>query len=188
MKQMKIIEQQEGHCRNVYWELPDQGWGDVARQVDSFLAAAIQAIAREYAADPAAWLVINHWPSSGRLIVYPVHGPHGNREERIHFEFCSFYLANEFRRITETLPDDQVNQALNELGDKVWGRVGECLRYGQASRQLAEARKTHRFCLAMFDYCFGEGPFRLTELDEEATAEMRKEMVRIKPWVDASKY
>jgi hypothetical protein len=38
---------------------------------------------------------------------------------------------------------------------------------------LAEARKIHRLKLAAFDYSFGEGHFHLSELDEEAAAEMQ---------------
>jgi hypothetical protein len=187
MKSMQVTEQQEGRCRNVYWSLPDQGWEDLACQIDSFLASAIQAIAKEYAADPVEWLVINHWPDSGRLIVYPAQdGPCGNRGERIYLQIRSSYLEDEFRRITETLTDSQVNLALGELADKVWERVGECLRHGQASRHLAEARKVHWFRLAMFDYNFGESPFRLTELDEEAAAEMKQELIRTMPWLKTS--
>src|SRR5262245_7167289 len=99
---MQIIEFQDGPCRHVAWELPDSGWDDVARQLDPFLANAIQAINSEYADEPVEWLVINHWPDTGRLIVFPSQdGPNGNRGERICFQLFSIYLENEFLRIGE---------------------------------------------------------------------------------------
>lgn len=178
---MQVFEQQEGGCRRVYWKLPDQGWEDVAGQIDPYLASAIQGIAKEYAPDPVEWLVINHWPDSGRLLVYPAQdGPYGNRGERIYFEISSGYLRNEFARISDLPTDNDVQRELKTLEDTVWGRVGECLRQGQASRRLAEARKIHRFYLAIFNYCFPEGLLRLTELDKLATAIMRELLARLK--------
>jgi hypothetical protein len=163
----------------VYWDLPDQGWKDVARRIDPFLASAIRAIAAEYAADPVQWLVINHWADSGRLLVYPAQdGPNGDRGERIFFDFNSDYLENRHSYITEALTGLELQRAWKELAGVVWWRVSDCLRHGKASRQLAEARKVHRLRLAAFDYGFGEGLFYLTELDEEAAAEMQKELAR----------
>ena len=68
---MQVVEYQDGRCHCIVWELPDNGWEDVARQFDSFLAHAIAAIAAGYAADPVEWLEINRWPDSGRLMVFP---------------------------------------------------------------------------------------------------------------------
>src|SRR4029077_13928736 len=99
---MQVTENQDGRCRRVYWDLPDQGWEDLARQLDPFLAISIQAIATEYADDCVEWLVINRWPDSGRVLVYPAQdGPNGNRGEKIFFDLSSAYLENEFSRIGE---------------------------------------------------------------------------------------
>src|SRR5689334_3348264 len=101
---MQVTEDQDGRRRCVHWDLPDQGWQEVARRIDPFLASAIQTIAVEYPDDPVRWLVINLWADSGRLLVYPAQdGPNGNRGERIYFALHSDYLENRHNRITETL-------------------------------------------------------------------------------------
>src|SRR5262249_9938847 len=67
------------------------------------------------------------------------------------------------------IPDaDKRERALRRLGIEVWRRVGDCLSHRKASRRLVQARKAHRLRLAGFDYGFGEGPFRLTELNSSA--------------------
>jgi hypothetical protein len=176
---MQITEDQNEWCRSVYWDLPDQGWEDLVRHIDPFLASAIQTVTAEYAKDPVEWLEINHWPDSGAIIVFPAHdGPYGNRGERICFTLSSNYLENEFLRIGEITSVHQQEAAWKELGEKVWGRIGDCLRHGQASRELAEARKVHPFRLAAFDFDFPEGLFHLTDLDEVALSEMQKELAR----------
>jgi len=178
---MHVSEYQDRHRRCVHWDLPDRGWEDVARHLDPFLATAIREIAAEYAADPVEWLEINHWPDSGRLMLFPAHdGPYGNRKERVYFELSSDYLQNEFLRISDVVPDREQEREWQALGRKVWGRVGDCLHGGQASRELAEARKVHGLRVSAFDYCFGEGLFHLSDLDEEAASAMRKELARCK--------
>src|SRR4051794_17181928 len=112
MKLMKVLEQQEGRCRNVYWDVPDGGWEEAARHIDPFLADAIRAVDAEYAGDPAEWLVVNHWPDSGRLIVYPAQdGPYGNRGERVCFQLCSGHLEAAFRQFADLLPDGERERA-----------------------------------------------------------------------------
>jgi hypothetical protein len=114
-------------------------------------------------------------------MVFPAQdGPYGNRGERVHFELQSGHLENEFKRLADVPPGDQQGGALETLGRMVWRRTGHYLRSGRASRQLAEARKVHRLRLAAFDYCFGEGLFRLIELDEEAAPEMVRVLNRSK--------
>jgi hypothetical protein len=178
---MQVLESEDGRRRCVHWELPDSGWEDVAQSIDPFLVEAIRAVTAEYAGEAVEWLEINHWPDTGRLMVFPAQdGPYGNRGERVYFELDSGYLENEFRRIADSLPDEEREDAWETLGRTVWRRTGDCLRCGQASRQLAEARKVHRLRLAAFDYCFGEGLFHLSELDEEAAGEMRRVLEKCK--------
>jgi hypothetical protein len=110
--------------------------------------------------DAVEWLEINHWPNSGRLMVFPSQdGPFGNREERLYFELSSEHLEKENRRVGDSLPDGKRDEAWEALNRKVWEQVGNALRIGEASRQLAEAHKEHRFRLAAYDYDFGEGLF-----------------------------
>jgi hypothetical protein len=178
---MQVTEFRDRRRRCVVWGLPDHGWEDVARQFDPFLASAIQGIAVEYTGEPVAWLEINHWPDTGRLMVFPAQdGPEGNRAERVYFELSSNYLENEFLRRGAAASTECRARAWEELVKNVWEQVENCLCHGQASRQLAEARKVHRFRLAAFDYNFGEGLFHLTELDREASAEMQKELEKFK--------
>jgi hypothetical protein len=178
---MEITSSTDGNLRQISWDLPDQGWEDVAGELDRFLAAAIQGIAEEYAAEPVAWLEINHWGDSGRLIVFPAQdGPYGNRDERILYDLNSAYLETEFARIAKSLTGNERLLAWKELEDKVWERVRESLCHGEASRSLADARRVYRFRLAAFDYTFEEGRFRLADLDEEAAVQMQKELARFK--------
>jgi hypothetical protein len=142
---------------------------------------AIQAIATEYANEPVEWLEINHWPDSGRLIVYPSQqGPHGDRDERICCQLISDYLKAEWTRIGDSIPANEQKNAWALLGKKVWDRVGECLRSGEAAQVLKDTRKFHRFRLATFDYDFGEGLFRLSHLDPDANAEMQRKLTDFK--------
>jgi hypothetical protein len=178
---MKIVEYQNGRCRCIVWELPDCGWEDVAGRLDPFLAHAILSIAAEYATEPVKWLEVNHWPDTGRLMVFPSQdGPNGNRGERIYFEFRSNCLENEFLRIGMLGTQAGRSSAWEEMENRTWHRVGDCLTKGHAARQLAKARKIHRFRIAAFDFCFGEGLFHLPELDKEATVEMQELLVRLK--------
>src|SRR5262245_17771701 len=97
---VEVIRFIDGSTRHEVWELPDSGWDDWAAAADRFLAHAIRGIAAEYAAELVEWLEINHWPYSGRLIVFPSQdGPHGDREERVCFELASEHLLSMFRRV-----------------------------------------------------------------------------------------
>lgn len=176
---MQIIEYQDGHCRCINWELPDTGWENVANFIDLFMDQALCTILAEYREERVEWLEINHWPISGRLMVFPSQdGPGGNREERLYFELYSQHLQHEFNRISDSLPEEERDRALKELCLKVWQRIGDSLRNGQASQQWTEARKVHRLRLAALDHNFGEGPIRLSELDELAAAEPRRKLDR----------
>jgi hypothetical protein len=97
---VEVVRFTDGPTRHEIWELPDAGWKDWCTVADRFLAHAIRGIATEYASEPVEWLEINHWPYSGRLIVFPSgDGPHGDRGERVCFELAGEHLLSEFRRI-----------------------------------------------------------------------------------------
>src|SRR5947209_3799910 len=102
---MEITEFQDGNVRCPCWCFPDEGWDELCRKLDDFLCEAILAVSAAYQVKPAAWLEVNHWPDSGRLIVYPSdNGPFGGRNETICFQLFSDFLQHEFDRICE-LPE-----------------------------------------------------------------------------------
>src|SRR5262249_22614701 len=149
----------DGDCRCVSWLVPDAGREDAIRHIDPFLSAAIRGIAAAHDGEPVEWLELNHWPSSGRLMVYPSrHGPFGGRTARSYFQLCSDYFEGEWRRIgSSSVVDELKDRSLGELSDRLWRAVGESLRRGAAWKALAEARRIHPCRLAAFDYEPGEG-------------------------------
>jgi hypothetical protein len=178
---MEISEFQDGGTRCFCWKLPHGGWDDLARKLDEYLTSAIGTIIAAYADKPIAWLELNYWPDSGRLIVFPSEdGPFGDRGERVCFQFFSDYMQNEFDRICQLPDENQQDIGWEELATKIWNRVGECLTAGQAHIALSSARATHAMRVAAFDYCAGEGLFRLEEFDEVASAEMRRRLADFK--------
>jgi hypothetical protein len=161
---VKVIRFTDGPTRNEVWELPDAGWDEWAAVADEFLAHAIRGISAEYSREPVEWLEINHWPYSGRLIVFPSQeGPHGDRGERICFELASEHLLTVFRRVTSEVPETDRELVWVDLSRRVWVRVSECLLSGAAGRELATARRSHRLRVAGYDYQPGEGLWRVTE-------------------------
>jgi hypothetical protein len=164
---MDIVRFTDGPTRYETWKLPDAGWDDWASTVDQFLAHAIQGITAEYAGLPVEWLEANYWQISGRLIVFPSQdGPYGDRVERVCFELASEHLEVESRRVADSIPDAEQDEAWEALAVAVWGRVGECLTAGDSARELSAARRTHKLRVAGYDYNPGEGPFRLAESGE----------------------
>ncbi len=162
---MEVSRFTDGPTRCEVWRLPDAGWDHWAATVDRFLAHAIRgSIAAEYAGEPIEWLEVNHWPSSGRLIVFPSsNGPHGDRGERVCFELASAHLEAASRWISCSDLESDQELAWAELAERIWRRIGECLVGGMAARELAAARQEHRLRVAAYDYNPGEGPWRLTE-------------------------
>ena len=161
---MEIVRFEDGPTEHETWELPDAGWPDWASVADRFLAHALRGVVAAYAGDSAEWLEVNHWPSSGRVIVFPTEGgPHGDRGERVCFELSSEYLAVASRRIGATGSDPEQALAWGELSARVWPRVGECFTAGVAAAELAVARRTLKLRVAGYDLTPGEGPSRLTE-------------------------
>src|SRR5262245_1846374 len=161
---MEVIRFTDGPTRHEVWELPDAGWKDWAAVVDRFLAHAIRSIAEEYAGEPVEWLEVNHWPHSGRLIVFPSQdGPHGDRGERVCFELSSEHLLAVFQRVSDEAPEADRDWVWIDLSRRVWVRVSECLLGGAAGQELVAARQTHRLRVAGYDYQPGEGLWWLTE-------------------------
>jgi hypothetical protein len=161
---MEVITFDDGPTRCEVWKLPDGGWDDWAATVDRFLAHAIRGIAAEYAGGTVEWLELNQWPISGRLIVFPSQdGPGGDRGERVSFELASDHLEAASERIGDTVPEPKQEAAWEALARRVWRRIGECLRDGDAAVELAAARRSFRLRVAGYDYDPGEGPPRLTE-------------------------
>ncbi len=166
---MEVIRFTDGPTRYETWELPDAGWDDWAAIADRFLAHAVRAIATDCPAGAAEWLEVNHWPYSGRLIVFPSRdGPHGDRGEPVCFELSSAHLEAASRRIGASVPDADQDAAWAVLAERVWRRVSECFA-GAAGRELAAGRVLHRLRVAGYDYQPGEGPWRLTEAGAFAT-------------------
>jgi len=158
--------------------LLDLGWEDVSRRLDTFLAGAIRAIMNRCGDKPPNWLEINRWPDSGRLLVFPSPGgPGGDEDDRISCQLTSDYLEHEFLRIAD-LPDPQ--PAWDALGKKVWDRVADSLNHGEASRAIADVPLARPLRLAAYDYNFGEGLFRLPELDPQASEEMRRQLAEFR--------
>jgi hypothetical protein len=177
---MEITEFQDGRKRCPCWELPNLGWEDLSTKLDAYLSEAIAAIADAYTDLPAAWIQLNYWADSGRLIVYPSDdGPFGNRTERVCFQLFSDYLQHEFDRVCE-LPGPKRQVEWNALGNKLWSRVGECLKNGRARRALSIARASHPMKLAAFDYDAGEGLFHLSNIDISAYIDMKQQLAEAK--------
>lgn len=161
---MEVIRFIESATRHEIWELADAGWEDWTIVTDRFLAHAIQGITAEYPSDPVEWLEVNHWPISGRLIVFPSdEGPYGDRHERVCFELSSEHLATASRRISKSVSEANQDVAWATLAARVWCRIGECFVGGAAGKELADARRTHQLRIVAYDYQPGEGEFRLTE-------------------------
>jgi hypothetical protein len=161
---MDIVRFTDGLTRCETWKLSDTGWDDWASTVDRFLAHAIRGITAEYTGSPVEWLEINFWQDSGRLIVFPSQeGPSGDRVERVCFELASEHLEVESRRVGNSIPEDEQDEAWEALNVAVWRRVGECLTAGDSSSELSAGRRSHRLRVAGYDYNPGEGSFRLTE-------------------------
>jgi hypothetical protein len=161
---VEVIRFTDGHTRHEVWELPDSGWDDWAATADRFLARAIRGIASEYAGEQVEWLEVNHWPYSGRLIVFPSQdGPHGDRGERVCFELASEHLLTVFRQVKDAAPEADREWVWVELSRRVWVRTSECLLSGAAGRELTAARQLHRLRVAGYDYRPGDGLYWLTE-------------------------
>jgi hypothetical protein len=161
---VKVIQFTDGPTRNEVWELPDASWDDWAAVADEFLVHSINGIAAEYARASVKWLEINHWPHSGRLIVFPSQdGPSGDRNERVCFELVSEHLLTLFQRVKTEVPEADYEAAWTNLSRCVWLRVSDCLTGGAAARTLATARQSHPLRVAGYDYQPGEGLLWLTE-------------------------
>ena len=161
---MNIVRFTDGPTRYETWELPDASWEDFASAVDRFLSHAIRAIAAEYDGSPVEWLEVSYWRVAGRLIVFPSKdGSHRDRVERLCFELASRHLEAESHRINRSFPEDDRDAAWEAQAVAVWRLVGGCFADGNASRELAAARRTHRMRVTGYDYNLGEGPLRLTE-------------------------
>jgi len=161
---VEIIRFKDGECRYEVWNLPDGGWNDWADRADRFLAHSIREIAAEYAGEPIEWLEINHWPYSGRLIVFPSQeGPYGDRIERVCFELSSEYLEAAVRQVSKSVPEADQESMWVSLSRRMWMQVSECLLHGDAGRQLAIARQSHRLRVAGYDYEPGEELWWLAE-------------------------
>jgi hypothetical protein len=177
---MEITEFQDSGTRCPCWRLPNRGWDDFAENLDGYLADCFRLIAAACPDKPVAWVELNYWPDTGRLIVYPSdEGPFGDRNERVRFQLFSDHLQQEFERICE-LPDEHKQVEWDALGQKLWDRVGECLRNGKAQHALSSARLSHPMKLATFDYAAGEGLFHLPDIDGKATAEMKQQLADFK--------
>jgi hypothetical protein len=147
---VEIVRFTDGNTRHEVWQLAGTAWDDWAACVDRFLAHAIGAIVAAYPGEPVEWLEINHWPHSGRLIVFPSqNGPDGNRDERVCFELSSAHLELAAQR------DGHSHQ--------VWTRVSACLLHGAAGQALTAAQRSHRLRVAGYDYNPGEGLWWLEE-------------------------
>lgn len=172
---MEIIEFPVGSGRCICWCLPNRGWDDFSRTLDDYLAQCFRSIAAAYPDKPVAWVVLNYWPDSGRLIVFPSDlGAFGDRNERVCFQLCSDHLEMEFDRTCE-LADEQAELEWDELEKKMWNCVDECLKSGNAQHVLSFTRFSHPMRLAAFDYDPGEGLFQLPHFDPVATAEMNRQ-------------
>ena len=166
---MEVVRFEDGPTRYETWELPDAGWPDWASVADDFLMHAVRGVVVAYPGDSAEWLEVNHWPSSGRLIVFPSEGgPYGDRGEKVCFELSSAYLALASRRIGASGSAAEQERAWGELSARVWRRVGECLVAGAAAAELAVARRTLKLRVTGYDFTPGEGRWRLTEAGEYA--------------------
>jgi hypothetical protein len=161
---VEVVQFTDGTTRCEVWELPETGWDNWATIVDRFLAHAIRGIAAEYADESVTWLEVNHWPYSGRLIVFPSQdGPHGDRKERVCFELASEHLLSVFRRVNAEAAEADREWVWIDLSRQVWSRVSKCLLGGKAALELAAARRSHRLRVAGYDYQPGEGLWWLTE-------------------------
>jgi len=177
---MEITEFQDGQVRCPCWRLPNRGWDDLSQRLDDYLAECFRSIVAAYTDKVVAWVELNYWPDTGRLIVFPSDdGPFGDRNERVCFQLFSDHLQQEFDRICE-LPDEQRQDKWDRLGQKLWNRVGDSLREGKAQHALASARLSHPMKLAAFDYTAGEGLFHLPEIDPRASAEMQQQLADFK--------
>jgi hypothetical protein len=161
---MEVVRFTDGACCHEVWKLPDRGWDDWSACVDQFLAHAIGGIAAEYVRESVEWLEINHWPYSGRLIVFPSReGPPGDRHERVCFELTSQHLEAAFQQVDESVSGAERETVWVALSRRVWLLVSECLQSGASGQELVAARRRHLFRVAGYDYNPGEGLWWLTE-------------------------
>jgi len=162
------------------WRLPNLGWRNLSDKLDDYLSECVRSIAAAYPDKHVAWVELNYRPDTGRLIVFPSDdGPFGDRNERVCFQLVSDHLQQEFGQICQ-LPDEQRQGEWDALGQKLWDRVGDCLKTGQAQRALANARLSHPMKIAAFDYDAGEGLFHLPDVDTSASAEMKEQLIAFK--------
>jgi hypothetical protein len=177
---MEITEFHDGGTKCPCWRLPNLGWDDVSDKLDTYLSECFRTIAAAYTDKPVAWIELNYWPDTGRFIVFPSDdGPFGDRNEKVCFQLFSDYLQQEFDRICE-LPDEQRQAEWDALGQKLWNRVGDCLKDGEAQAALSSARLSHPMKIAAFDYDAGEGLFHLPDIDTSASTEMKQQLADFK--------
>lgn len=163
----RVTRSRHGPTRLECWELPDAGWADWAATVDRFLAHALRGIAATCSGGQAAWLEVFADTNSGRLIVFPSRDGVGwDRGEPVRFELESRHLDEAWGRLIRELPPAGQDAGLEELDRRAWARVGECLTAGEASRELAAARRSLRLLVSGYDGDPEVGRVRLSEAGE----------------------
>jgi hypothetical protein len=153
----------DGDCRNVQWGTTVESWHELKPVVDQFLAAAVNAIAAAYPAEPVPWMVLSYDPLTGMLSVVPSREPSWPEAgARVELSLSSTFLESEAERTYNEFADGSYHPLYHMFWVFV---VGSSLRAGDVSRRLAAARAVHPLRIAAFNSLTGCDDELVTHLD-----------------------
>jgi hypothetical protein len=166
----EIREFVESDHRLVQWSATVvDSWQELEPVVEQFVAAAVEAIAAAYPADPVPWMVLSYNPLTGMLSVVPAPEPSWiEGGERVELTLSSLFLEMQAERTYDQSSDG----SYDPLYERVWRIVRKSLREGEARDKLVAARQLHPLRIAAFNSPTGCDDEPVADLGEpSATAD-----------------